>query len=346
MSDLKTQRIFDQTFNTTPESSSVENTELAPASQFDNDTAFIVEPNEPDKVEQQLTQVIRPSHKRRWVGGTLLTGFGGLLAWQLGDSVYSAYMTHDWLTLGWTGFLAILSTLGLARLGKEFFILRKLRRHFSMQEQAEQLIKGNSVGYAKAFCLDLAKNSEATIDNKALNQWQNQLHGAHSDTEVFDLYDNFVMKQQDEQAIKAIAKYSSESAALVAISPMASADMLLVAWRSLKMIDELSDIYGVSLGYWARIRVLKSVLKNMAFAGISEFAIDTGMDMMSTSLASKLSARAGQGIGVGILNARLGVQALTLLRPLPWFPDRQVRIGHVRKQVIAQVKRVLINSDA
>lgn len=95
-----------------------------------------------------------------------------------------------------------------------------------------------------------------------------------------------------------MASYSTESAVLVALSPLAIADMLLVAWRNFKMIDELGKIYGVELGYWSRIRLLKLVFINMAAAGASELAVDVGTNMMSLSVAGKISTRAAQGIGL------------------------------------------------
>jgi putative membrane protein len=346
MKDLKRERIFQQSINTLnrtiDDSQPASNLPLS-AKEFKPDTEFTeLETLSLDAVEQ-IETIIRPSRKSRLGYSMLAASFGGLVTWQLGDMFYSAYTTQDWLSLGWAGFVASLSMFGLARIIKELRALRKLRHHFTLQEQAEDIIKRNSVGQAESFCYALAKNAGQTVDNSTLSAWKNQIHDAHSDAEVFDLYDNIVMKQQDQLALNTISKYSSESAILVAISPLAIADMLLVGWRSLKMVDELSAIYGVSLGYWARIRLLKSMVKNMAFAGATELAIDSGMDMLSASIASKLSARAGQGIGVGILNARLGVQALTLLRPLPWFPNRNVKLAHVRKQIIDQVKTRLVN---
>ncbi|MHA2939090.1 YcjF family protein [Vibrio sp. RC27] len=346
MKDIKRERIFEEPTDNQNEAIG-DPFKATSSKEFDLAATFVEQDSLASEAAlSDVASVIRPSRTRKWGVSLLAVGFTGLLAWQLTDLVLDAINTKSWLSLGWTGFIAGLSVFGIARLLKEVIALRKLRHHFTLQEQAEALIEQNSVGHAQEFCEKLATNGKDAVDKVKLAEWKNKLHGAHSDAEVFDLYDSIVMKQQDELALETISKYSSESAALVAISPLAIADMLLVAWRNLKMVDDLSEIYGVSLGYWARIRLFKSVLKNMAFAGVTELAIDSGMDMLSTSLASKLSARAGQGIGVGILNARLGVQALTLLRPLPWFPDRNVKLGHVRKQIIGRVKSLVTDTTS
>lgn len=103
------------------------------------------------------------------------------------------------------------------------------------------------------------------------------------------------------------------------------------------MVDQLAKVYGVELGYWSRIKLFKAVLLNMALAGASELAVDASVDLFSMDLAGRLSARAGQGVGVGILTARLGIKAVGLLRPLPWHPDRQLKLSAVRKQVVSKV---------
>jgi putative membrane protein len=83
--------------------------------------------------------------------------------------------------------------------------------------------------------------------------------------------------------------------------------------------------------------LLRTLFINMAAAGASEIAIDAGTDLLSAGLAGKISARAGQGVGVGILTARLWLQAVRLLRPLPWVPERKAKLTSVRKAIVSRV---------
>jgi putative membrane protein len=80
----------------------------------------------------------------------------------------------------------------------------------------------------------------------------------------------------------------------------------------------------------------------MAAAGASELAIDASMDLMSMDLAGKVSARAGQGLGVGILTARLGIKAMALLRPIPWNGERRVKLGSIRKQIVEKIAAITV----
>ncbi len=211
-----------------------------------------------------------------------------------------------------------------------------------MQEQGEKLLQSDSVGQGKDFCQKVAKQSGVAEENPAYDRWKNSVNTAHSDAEILQMYDAMVVTQQDKQATQVISRFATESAALVAISPLAIADMLLVAWRNFKMIDTLSTIYGIELGYASRIRLLRLVLANMAVAGASELVIDAGMDLMSMDLAGKLSARAGQGVGVGILTARLGLKAMALLRPIPWQTETQVKLSAIRKEIVSKVASITL----
>lgn len=163
------------------------------------------------------------------------------------------------------GFISALATLGLGAIAKELWKLRRLRQHFSVQEQAQILMENDAVCQGQAFCEQIAKQGK--VDKQGYQRWLSALNSSHSDAEILDLYDALVVGEQDKQASQIVTRYATEAAALVAISPLAIADMLLVAWRNFSMVDQLAKVYGVELGYWSRIKLFKAVLLNMALAG-------------------------------------------------------------------------------
>jgi putative membrane protein len=339
---LKQKQVFEESFKQPRDDQSVE---ITAQMQFEQQDKFVpaeVNSDEDSAEEARLSQVIRPRSGSKWMVTGLLTAFSGLVGWQAIDSVVTAVQTSDWLALGWAGFIATVSLLGIGAIGKELFKLRRLRNHFSVQEQSEALIQSDSVGKGKTFCESIARESGIKPESPSYDRWKNSINASHSDAEVLDMYDAMVVSEQDKAATKVVSQHATESAALVAISPLAIADMLLVAWRNFKMIDSLAEIYGVELGYWSRLKLFKATLINMAAAGASELAIDASMDLMSMDLAGKVSARAGQGLGVGILTARLGIKAMALLRPIPWHKDRQVKLGAIRKQIVEKVAAITI----
>ncbi|MGR5221427.1 YcjF family protein [Vibrio parahaemolyticus] len=338
MSDFKGRKVFTDEASIKDDTTDVNTQKL-----FEAEETFVpVEQIAAEyKNEVELEQVVKGSGKKGWIATSLLTTFAGLVGWQAIDNVITAANTGDYLSLGWSALVTAIAALGIGALGKELYKLRKLKDHFSVQEQAESLIENDGVGQGERFCQKLAQEAGVQPENPAFDRWKNSIHSAHSDAEVLNMYQSMVIKEQDKQALAAVSKLSGEAALLVALSPLAIADMLLIAWRNFRMIDRLSEIYGVELGYWSRLKLFKLVLMNIALAGASELAIESSADILSMNLAEKLSARAGQGLGVGLLTARLGLKTISLMRPIPFPNEERPRLGSIRKSVLESLKSKL-----
>ncbi|GEA50140.1 UPF0283 membrane protein [Vibrio inusitatus NBRC 102082] len=276
----------------------------------------------------------------------LFATLGGLSVWQLVDSFVGAFQANDFLSLSWTVLLTAGCVIGAGALLRELLKMRRLRHQGDVQMKAQELYDNNDYGNAEKFCDALSKTMTASgVENVGLSKWAQHKSANHSDRDMLDLYQGYVLSPVDQKINKAIAKYSSEAAVMVAVSPLAAADMLLVAWRNISLINRIAKEYGVELGYWSRIQLLRLTLINMAAAGGTELAMDAGMDLLSMDLTAKLSTRAAQGVGVGLLTARLGIKAAQLMRPIAFSDENRLRLRDVRDQVFVSVKQRLQNSE-
>lgn len=158
---------------------------------------------------------------------------------------------------------------------------------------------------------------------------------------MVELYAKLVQPVLDNQARREISHPAAESMLMIAISPLALVDMAFIAWRNICLINRIAALYCIELGYFSRIRLFRLVLLNIAFGGASELVREVGMDWMSQDLAARLSARTAQGIGVGLLTARLGINAMELCRPLTWLEGEKPKLGDFRSQLIGQLKNRL-----
>ncbi|AHG18219.1 hypothetical protein Z042_00065 [Chania multitudinisentens RB-25] len=259
---------------------------------------------------------------------------------------YTSWVQQDWIALGGGIAGGLIVFAGLGSVVGEWRRLYRLRQRAEERDEARELLHSHGLGKGREFCEKLARQAGLDQGHPALQRWQASLHETQNDREVIALYAKLVQPVLDNQARREISRSAAESALMIAVSPLALVDMAFIAWRNIRLINRIAVLYGIELGYFSRIRLFRLVLLNIAFAGASELVREVGMDWMSQDLAARLSARAAQGIGAGLLTARLGIKAMELCRPLPWLEDDKPKLGDFRSQLVAQLKDTMKSSSA
>ena len=290
--------------------------------------------------EQEITleQSLKP--KPSWWRKCLLLGVVILLVSsiaQLAQSIITAWQDKQWFSLGLTTAGAMIVVAALGALFSEFSRLRRLKKQTHIHHQAEKLLLSEGQGEGLAFCEQLIKNSGLPADHSAIATWRTALTPSLNDSEVLRLYSSLVQPTIDQQARRLIRQTATHSALMVAASPYALVDMALVAWRSLRMVNHIARVYQVEPGYFGRIKLLRSIMINMALAGASEWIQDSSIDWLSQDLAARLSARVAQGLGIGVLTARLGIKAMALCRPIPWLEGQAPKVSEFRRGLLTDL---------
>ena len=292
--------------------------------------------------EAVVESVLRPKRSlwRRMVSVGLAI-FGVSVVAQGVQWTANAWQTQDWIALGGCVAGALIVGAGVGSVATEWRRLWRLRQRAHERDEARDMLHSHAVGKAKASCEKLAQQAGLDQSHPALQRWYAAIHETQSDREVVSLYAQLVQPVLDAQARREISRSAAESTLMIAVSPLALVDMAFIAWRNLRLINRIATLYGIELGYYSRLRLFRLVLLNIAFAGASELVREVGMDWMSQDLAARLSARAAQGIGAGLLTARLGIKAMEVCRPLPWIDGDKPRLGDFRRELIGQLKETL-----
>ena len=298
--------------------------------------------NDNDRSEAIVVAALRPKRslwRRLVICGLVLFGLSVIA--EGGQWLYRAWTAQDWIALssGVAGGLIIIA--GVGSVITEWRRLWRLRQRADERDYARELLANQGVGKGREFCDKLAQQAGIDKRHPALQRWQNALHETHNDSEIVTLYAHWVQPVLDEQVRREISRSAAESAMMIAVSPLALVDMAFIAWRNIRLVNRIAALYGIELGYFSRIRLFRMVLVNIAFAGASELISDTGLDWMSQGITARFSARIAQGLGAGLLTARLGIKAMELCRPLPWLEDDKPRLGDFRKQLISQLKETI-----
>ena len=326
---------------------------------FDNDTylPMSLDENGLDELrktelnDEQLHQDIDvvQGGKRSWLWRAIGTLFITLLTIEAVDFFIAGFEQSPIITSLYALLLASLTLVSGNYLWREFIGLRQFKNRQKMKQQATELLlidseqlTENSNKRGRDFCENISDNlpCDLVFDcPKEQQVWHDALAADYSSTELVQLYSRVVLSKVDEKALNEVAKFSTEAVVLIALSPVALIDMLIMLSRNLRMINKIAGLYGLKLGYWSRIKLIKQVFVNMAYAGASELVTDFGSDMLGAELLGKLSARFAQGLGAGMLTARLGAKTMELCRPIPF--KEKPKLTQVRKKIAQQIKALV-----
>lgn len=298
--------------------------------------------------EQDLEQsLIENKSKPRWLWRIALTLLVGVISFETIDFFMTGFVNSPILTSVYAVILSCLMILASSSLFSEWSTLRRFKRREILKQQACDLlsqplssnVQDKNTLDVRVFCQKVGENLPCDLVSEQELVWQDAVNDQHNEAELLQLYSRLVLTKVDEKAMAEIAKFSTEAVVLVALSPVAIIDMLLMLWRNLRMINKVALLYGIKLGYWSRIKLIRQVFVNMVYAGASELIADFGSDMIGADLLGKLSGRLAQGLGAGMLTARLGVKTMQLCRPIPF--EEKPKLSHVRKEMLSTIKELL-----
>ncbi|MGB1304289.1 TIGR01620 family protein [Pseudoalteromonas marina] len=287
---------------------------LAPAKIItQGQSEYIEEPDE-EFIEDEID--LEPVYKKsKWqtLKGVFAISFLVLVLLEFAYSLVFAFQQS--VVLGGVYLTAVLSGVLLIgrMLWREYRMLRSLKRNQLHRQEADRLLNSEQVGGALPWLEKLNKHQK--LNN--FDSFKKQVAQHHSDKEIMTLYANSLLITQDTQAKKLINRFATESALLVALSPIALVDMMAVLWRGTKLIEQIGKIYGIGFGYASRIKLYRMLIKQVMFVGSAELISDLAATALSAELLGKLSGRAAQGVSAGIFTARIGYKAMELSRPLP-----------------------------
>lgn len=287
----------------------------------------------------------------RWLWRIVFSLFAFIIGVEAVDFFMTGFTQSPIITSIYAIILSCLVIIASSSVFSEWSTLRQFKRREKLKQQANDLLlvtkssskHDNDQLEVEGFCQKITESLPCDLlfeqESEQQKIWQDALNNKLSDNELLQLYSRLVLSKVDEKAMSEIARFSTEAVVLISLSPVAIIDMLIILWRNLRMINKVAGLYGLKLGYWSRVKLIKQVLVNMVYAGASELIADFGSEMIGADLIGKLSGRLAQGLGAGMLTARLGVKTMQLCRPIPF--ENKPKLGHVRKEMLSTIKNLI-----
>jgi putative membrane protein len=86
----------------------------------------------------------------------------------------------------------------------------------------------------------------------------------------------------------------------------------------IRLVRRIAEIYGGRPGLLGFFKLARSIGAHIAITGGMAVGDSLLQQVVGHSIASKISARLGEGILNGLLTARVGLSALAVCRPAPF----------------------------
>jgi putative membrane protein len=294
--------------------------------------AIEAEPVTPDH------KTAKPARKRWWskLFGLTCVVILVLSCVELVLFIQQMYVSEDWLSGLWLVVAGIILSLLVASVISEWRGLRQLKRQQKSRQTSLELFKTPAIGLGQDHCLAVARRLPDAYE-PAIIAWQNSVNEHHTDSEIISLFEHLVIAKVDHRALANVMSNAGAASVMIAVSPFALVDMAIVLWRNVRMMNQISETYGVRLGYWGRVALIRRIFQTMLYAGAAEIISDAGNYALGASVAGKLSTRIAQGMGAGVLTARIGLKAIDECRPLPWLTVQKPGLSQISKKLISDL---------
>jgi putative membrane protein len=268
-------------------------------------------------------EVAPPARKGFGWATLFVSALGGLVSLALGLAV--THLIEDLFArsqgLGWIG-AALAALAGLAFVvvvGRELFGLLRLARIEKLHARATAVLGSDDRNEARAVVSDLlrlAKENPHLAHGRAvlIRHVDDIIDGA----DLVRLAERELMRPLDDEARRLISQAAQRVSVVTAVSPRAAIDMIFVLISALRLIRQIAKLYGGRPGWLGLAKLFRQAVTHLAVTGTVALGDGLISQALGHGLASRLSAKLGEGVLNGFLTARLGLAAMDVIRPLPY----------------------------
>lgn len=305
----------------------------APAS-FDGDVVLTPDAEDPFlATTQDMPPLEAKPRKRGFSFGRLaLSALGVLLSlalWLWIDTLVRDLFTRS----DWLGYVAIAAAaLALCAfivvIAREVIGVARLNAVQALKQRTAAAALDPSAKPARAAMAELvsllATRPQTAAGRARLAQTEGEIiDGPH----LLDLTERELMTPLDRQARSLILNGAKRVSIVTAVSPRALVDVGYVIYESARIIRAMAELYGGRPGTFGLLRLMRDVIAHLAVTGSIAMGDSLVQQVLGHGIASKLSARLGEGVINGLMTARIGIAAMDLCRPMPFRALKRPGIG-------------------
>ena len=147
--------------------------------------------------------------------------------------------------------------------------------------------------------------------------------------DLIDVAERALLRPLDQKAQSEIAAAAKRVSLVTAISPRAILDVIFVVAQIVRLVRRIAEIYGGRPGLLGLIKLARSIGAHIAITGGMAVGDSLLQQLVGHGIASRISARMGEGVLNGMLTTRVGLSALAVCRPMPFSVDKPPGVSDV-----------------
>jgi putative membrane protein len=313
---------------------------LAPTAVIRTESAPIPPDTRPeplDETEKRIETAQGAGMARRWrpsFAALLWSGLGGLVSLGIGlaftDLIESLYAKAE--GLGWLGAvfagMAIAGIVGL--IVREWLALRRQSRVVELHAALARAHADDDRDSARAEVRKLVALYEGRPETaRARAETLEATRAIVDGRDLVEIAERALLRSLDAQAQAEIAKAAKRVSVVTAISPRAILDLIFVIAQIIRLTRQIAEIYGGGPGLLGFFKLARSIGAHLAITGGMAVGDSLLQEVVGHGIASKISTRMGEGVLNGLLTARVGLSALALCRPAPFYARKAPGVSDV-----------------
>lgn len=272
-----------------------------------------------------------------WSGVSVLVSIAmGLWVSELIETAFSKFFA-----LGWIAVIASCAALAaLMGIGaREALGVLRQKRIVDLHARLADAHANDDRDSARAGVRDLAalyvKRPEAAAARSRIMELTKEIVDGR---DLIEIAERGLLGPLDIKARGEIARAAKRVSVVTTLSPRALLDVLFVAAQAVRLVRAISEIYGGRPGLLGLFRVGRSVVSHLAVTGGMAAGDSIVQQIVGHGVAARMSARLGEGVLNGLMTARVGLSAIAVCRPSPFFDSKAPGVADVAPFLIGKDK--------
>jgi putative membrane protein len=293
---------------------------------------------------------LEPARRRnpawRWLKRSALALFLGVVVLDLALFLNGLFERSLALGVVFSFLIGATAAALISWIGFEIRQIHKLANVEAIRVHAAEAMSRDGHGGALSFIAEARRMlADRPAVAKRFDRLEDMVLETMSDRDALDLFRREILLPLDAEAYAAVRRAAQWTAIGVSASPIAGLDALIALWRSLRMIRQIAEAYGLRPGPIATLSLARRILTGAAGISVVDVMGDMWAQHLGHRVAGLISAKLAEGVYAAIRVARLGLLAMGACRPVPFAPEDEPSLSRLRTEITGTLVRSLSKSE-